>query len=149
MWQELLNAVDSPGTIEYGAYQREAKPETPLWRRPTRGKRFETLSAALFSKQGARSECLGKAPYARDRYSLHRELAMPYVAAWLRGSNWALLVRRSTPDPEVTIVESAQVDRINAQSEEELTNFLSVLFGRGAEEFGVRILKANNTITVP
>jgi hypothetical protein len=149
VWQEFLDTLRSPEIIEYGAYQREAKPETPLWRRPTRGKRFESLFSALFGKQGARSECLGEAVYARDRYSRNAELAMPYVAAWIRGADLALLVRRSTPDPEITIVESALVDQIESQSEAELTNLLSVLFGMGAEEFGVRVLKADQTISLP
>ncbi|WP_144290299.1 hypothetical protein [Chitinilyticum litopenaei] len=140
MWQAFLDTLDAPETIEYGAYQRETKPGTPLWRRPTRGKRFENLFSALFGEQGARRECLGRASYAK-RYAQNEELAMPYVAAWVRGSPHALLVRSSAPHPEVTIVESAQVDQINAQSEEELTNYLSDLFGRGAHEFGVRLLK--------
>ena len=149
MWQDFLDALNSPETIEYGAYQREAKPETPLWRRPNRGKRFESLFSALFGKQGARRECLGDATYAQERYSQNRELAMPYVAAWVRGSSYALLVRSSTPDPEVTIVESSQVDQIHAQSEEDLTNYLSALFGRGAQEFGVRLLKESQTLSPP
>ncbi|MDD2692081.1 MAG: hypothetical protein PHX69_09930 [Simplicispira sp.] len=149
MWQVFLNTMNSPEKIEYGAYQREAKPETPLWRRPNRGKRFENIFSALFGKQGARSECLGKATYARKRYSQRQELAMPYVAAWVRGSSHALLIRSSTPDPEVTIVESLQVDQIHAQSEEALTNYLSALFGRGAQEFGVRLLKESQILSLP
>jgi len=149
VWQEILDTLNSPQTVEYGAYQRNATPDTPIWRRPTRGKRFKSLFAALFAKDGARSECLGRARYARNRYSQNQKLAMPYVAAWVRGSNYALLVRQSTPDPEVTVVESSSVDRIDSQTEEELTIFLSALFGRGAEEFGVRLLESNKIVSLP
>lgn len=68
MWEQALNTLFESGTVEYGAYQRETRSGTPLWRRPTRGRRFDSVENALFNQHGARNACLVIAPYPRERY---------------------------------------------------------------------------------
>lgn len=149
VWPEVLRSLPRVGTVEYGIYQRDAVRGTPIWRRPVRGKRFETISAALFGKQGARNACRGTAPYAKERYAATNVLAVPYAATWLRGSAFALLVRSSTPHPEVTLVPSTEVHAIDLDDEGELTDYLSELFGTGARLHGVLLLADNESIIAP
>lgn len=149
MWGEALATLLTQGVVEYGAYQRQVKPETPLWRRPTKGKRFATVEDALFNAQGVRNACLGFAGYPKERYSSGGQLFMPYAAAWLRGSPFAFLARPSAPNPEVTVVSTSHVAVIEAANEENLTNFLAALFGSSARQCGVRLLAANRRVEIP
>lgn len=143
-WENTLNHLRTRGTIEYGAFQREIKPDSPLWRRPTRGKRFDCVEDALFNGQGAQKALSGTAPYPRTRYSEGAELFMPYVATWLRGDSLALLVRQATPENEVTLVPVAAVDSIPFEDHAALTNHLATVFGNGARAHGVRFLEPSS-----
>jgi len=150
MWDEAIANWEVPGTVEYGVYQRIAKPDTPLWRRHTRGRRFGSVRAALFAPQGARNVCLGLARYPRDRYSGSHELFLPYAATWLRGASHAFLVRASAPSPEVTIVRTSEVEALSTAGDEQtLNDILATIFGQGARTHGVRILAENERILTP
>ena len=141
--------VDHGRDIEYGIFQLETIPGTPLWRRHTaNGKgRFLTLRNALFAKQGARASCLGSAPYPKTRYSATGRLVVPYVATWLAGSNVACLIRSVTPDPEITLVPSNRLANLSPDNMAELTSFLSDLFSNGEARFGIRRLARDGIFT--
>ena len=146
VWEYAISTLDELGTVEYGVCQRSTKLGTPTWRRHLRGRRFDTLNNALFAPQGARMSCLGRAKYAKDRYSSSDKLFVPYVGAWLGGSDVAFLVRGSAPSPEVILTRATLLDELVNLDEQSLTNNLAVYFGLGAEESGVRILSSNRRI---
>ena len=146
MWDQALNTLHERGTVEYGAYQRDTQPGTPLWRRPVRGKRFESVENALFNQQGARNACLGVAPYPKERYANTENLFMPYAAAWLRDEPYGFLVRQSSPNPEAVVISSELVDVIHYENEQQLVDFLASLFGEAAREYSVRFLTADRRI---
>ena len=145
-WNVAIQTLRTLGVVEYGAFQREVQPGTPLWRRPTRGKRFPTVEDALFNEQGALKALMGAAPYPKQRYSIAGQLFMPYVAAWLRGGEFAFLARQATPEPELTVVPFSHVDALPFEDHESLTNHLAVVFGDAARLHGVRFLATGRTI---
>jgi hypothetical protein len=149
MWEYAISTWEDPGVVEYGVYQRSTKLGTPTWRRHLRGRRFDTVKNALFAQQGARKACLGKARYAKDKYSATGKLFVPYASAWLRGSELAFLVRSSTPNPEVVLIRANSLDQLAPQDEQSLTNILAAYFGEGAERYGARFLTHDQRIVIP
>lgn len=142
MWNEMEITMNETGIIEYGIFQRDRKPNTPMWRRHKGGQnfRFNSVSNALFAEKGARNACYGTASYPKSQYSSSSELLVPYVASWLKGSSHAYLVRASAGDPEITIVSVTTIDNLEAQTEAELSESLAEIFASGAEQAGIRLL---------
>jgi hypothetical protein len=148
MWELVAESLDADGVIEYGMFQLESVAGTPLWRRHQgRGKhRFVSLRNALFGEQGVRNACLGSAPYPKTRYSATGRLIVPYAAAWIAGSNIAVLAHRTSADPEITLVSPQQLPSTEPASSDELSDFLTHLFAEGAARFGVRTLSSSNIV---
>lgn len=146
MWDILERDLERSGIVEYGIFQRNRKPSAPIWRRHGNGgRRFDTLSNALFGSQGARKACKGSASYPKSQYSESPDtLIVPYVATWLQNRHHAFLIRASAGDPEVTIVPIAEVSELNPITEQRLCETLAAVFGRGATSFGVRLLGTRN-----
>lgn len=142
MWNEMEGTMNTTGLVEYGIFQRDRKPNAPMWRRHNGGPnfRFNSVSNALFAEKGARNACIGIASYPKSQYSNSSELFVPYVTAWLNGSSHAYLVRASAGDPEITIVPVSTIENLDAQTEAELSESLAEIFASGAEQFGIRLL---------
>jgi hypothetical protein len=142
MWDQAEETWIQPGIVEYGIYQIDAVPRTPIWRRHKGGgqMRFGSVSNALFARQGARNACKGLAPYPRNRYAAGDELFVPYVATWLKGSPIAYLVRASADAPEVTLVSPDQIEEFSPRSDQQALQELSRLFAEGATNHGIRWL---------
>jgi len=142
MWNEMEDTMNTAGVVEYGIFQRDRKPNAPMWRRHKGGSnfRFNSVSNALFADKGARNACFGIASYPKSEYSNSSELLVPYVAAWLNGSSHAYLVRASAGDPEITIVPVTTIENLDAQTEAELSESLAEIFSIGAEQSGIRLL---------
>lgn len=150
-WNDALNQLDEDGIVEFGIHQMHEKTGSPKWRRHTGGPkfRFESVRSALFSPtKGARTACLGRSTYARDRYSVGESSVVPYVATWLQGADLAFLVRAGVSEPEVTLVSSRAVEAVSNGDHAELLARLAQLFGEGAQVHGVRFL-ASGAIEVP
>lgn len=132
MWERLAQQLWSGGVIEYGIFQRERKPNSPMWRRHKGGSnfRFASLGNALFADKGARSSCVGVASYPKAQYSASSELLVPYVATWVAGQPHAYLVRASAGDPEITVVSAVQVAAPVASNEAELSAHLAAALTR-------------------
>ena len=142
MWNELRNEMDDSGTVEYGIFQRDRKPNAPIWRRHNGGVnfRFNTVFNALFAEKGARNACYGRASYPKEQYASSENLLVPYVATWLSNWDYGYLVRASAGDPEITIVSTSSLEEIQANSEASLSEQLAELFAEGAASYGVRLL---------
>ena len=142
MWDELRNEMDDSGTVEYGIFQRDRKPNAPIWRRHKGAAnfRFKTVFNALFADKGARNACYGRASYPKEQYANSENLLVPYVATWLSTWDYGYLVRASAGDPEITIVSTSSLQEIHANSEAKLTEQLAELFAKGAANYGVRLL---------
>jgi hypothetical protein len=140
MWNQQI-PLNTIGTVEFGMHQIDTKLGVPKWRRHGRGRRFESVSNALFSNKGARAACLGKSSYPKLAFAAGSQLFVPYVATWLKGSEHAYLVRPSAAHPEVTLVFAAEIEVLASHSHQSLFNALAQLFAQGAGESGVRLLK--------
>jgi len=142
MWDEIASTMNESGVVEYGIFQRDRKPNAPMWRRHkgARNFRFASLFNALFADKGARNACYGRASYPKSQYSNSNELLVPYVSTWLNGSSHAYLVRASAGDPEITIVAVSVIENIEAPDEAALSEVLAELFAQGAEQYGIRLL---------
>lgn len=142
MWKELEDTMHSAGIVEYGIFQRDRKPNAPMWRRHKGGRnfRFNSVSNALFAEKGARNACCGMASYPKNVYSNSSELLVPYVSTWLNESSHAYLVRASAGDPEITIVPVSAIENLQARTEAELSELLAAIFSNGAEQAGIRLL---------
>ena len=134
--------MDESGIVEYGIYQRDRKPNAPMWRRHkgARNFRFNTVFNALFADKGAKNACYGRASYPKEKYAKSENLLVPYVATWLNGSNYVYLIRASAGDPEVTIASVEAIETIQAVDEATLSEELARIFADGANEFGIRLL---------
>lgn len=143
MWEQMRMTWDQDGLVEYGIFQRDRKPEAPVWRRHIRrGKsRFSSVRNSLFADKGARKACVGKASYPKEKYAAGANLLVPYVATWLDGSELAYLVRASAGDPEITLVQISSIENLDAEDESTLTSQLASIFAQGGENHGVRILR--------
>lgn len=143
-WKIALQTLREQGQgarrVEYGMFHRNALPGTRPWRRHTKGKRFPSVEGALFNKQGAVKALNGTAAYARTQYAEGSELHVAYVATWLSETPFAFLARQATPQAEVTIVPVIALEEIDASDAQTITNYLAVIFGNGANSFGVRFL---------
>jgi hypothetical protein len=142
-WTTALQQLDGTGVVEFGVHQMNEKTGTPKWRRHRGGPnfRFNTVRSALFSPdKGARSACLGKSSYARDRYSAGGTSVVPYAAAWLQGETLAFLVRAGATEPEVTLVPASALQSLADANHGQLLADLARIFGEGAQSHGVRHL---------
>lgn len=88
----------------------------------------------------------GYRPLSEREVSNAQDLFMPYAATWLRHRPWGLLVRQSSPNPEVVVVASEQVDAIPHENEQQLVDYLASLFGESARVYGVRFLTEERQI---
>jgi DNA segregation ATPase FtsK/SpoIIIE-like protein len=140
MWNEFIASLQTPGRIEFGAHQLERNEKGKIWRRHDNRSRFENLSNALFSDKGAYAACTGTSDYPKRMYSATGRLIIPYAAAWIHNEEVAILVRSATPLPEAVLINSALVENFSPESDIEALQTLACLFGRGAEEHGVRWL---------
>lgn len=140
MWNQFIASLQTPGKIEFGAHQLERNEKGKIWRRHDNRSRFENLSNALFSDKGAYAACTGISDYPKRTYSATGRLIMPYVSAWIHNEEFAILVRSATPLPEAVLINSAFVENFSPESDIEALQTLACLFGRGAEEHGVRWL---------
>lgn len=150
-WQQILSSLDTPGVVEFGIHQMDLKSSTPKWRRHKGGPqtRFNTLRTALFSAdKGAMAACLGRSAYAKKVYAAGLSAVVPYVAAWLHGSQVAFLVRAAAAEPEVTLVAVNDLASLHDGDHEVLLSLLGELFGQGAKLHGVRLL-ASGEFRVP
>ena len=142
MWDELRNLMHESGKVEYGIYQRDRKPNAPMWRRHKGASnfRFNTVFNALFAEKGAKNACYGRASYPKEKYASTEALLVPYVATWLNGSDYAYLIRASAGDPEVTIASVDEIENIHVVDEATLSEDLARIFSNCADEFGIRLL---------
>jgi hypothetical protein len=150
-WQEMLTTLDASGVVEFGIHQMDLKSATPKWRRHRGGPqtRFQSIRSALFSPdKGARVACLGRSTYARKVYAAGLNSIVPYVGVWLHGSQLAFLVRAAAAEPEVVLVPASELNAIQANDDQALLSILSDIFGRGALQYGVRLL-ASGEVRVP
>lgn len=144
-WQEMLMTLDASGVVEFGIHQMELKSATPKWRRHRGGPntRFQSIRSALFSPdKGARAACLGRSNYARKVYAAGLKSIVPYVGVWLQGSQLAFLVRSAAAEPEVVLVPASELNAIQTTDDQVLLSGLGEIFGRGAQQYGVRLLAA-------
>lgn len=141
MWETLEGLQNSGGTVEYGIFQRDRKPNSLIWRRHgDKGERFENLHNALYGKCGAFNACIGVASYPKHRYADGAELLVPYIATWLMNTEYAYLIRASAGDPEITLIEAREIDVLSHIDESALSVTLANIFADGASRFGVRLL---------
>ena len=150
-WSDMLRQLDGPGVVEFGIHQMNEKAGSPKWRRHQGGPRFrfDSVHSALFSTtKGARVACLGRSTYVRERYSAVSTSVVPYVATWWRGGTLAFLVRAGASEPEITLVSTSDLERIDDSNHHELLSELARLFGEGAHTYGVRHLTSNGIQTL-
>lgn len=150
-WPEELGVLDLNEIVEFGMHQMDLKTRSPRWRRHSGGPqtRFLNLRNALFSHdKGARVACLGRSSYAKKAYAAGLNAIVPYVGTWLRGRQLAFLVRAAAAEPEVTLVPSSELAAIRDEDHLSLLTRLADLFGRGANEHGVRLL-ASGEVRLP
>ncbi|WP_287030951.1 hypothetical protein [Pseudomonas sp. UBA6310] len=140
MWNQFIASLHTPGRIEFGAHQLERNEKGKTWRRHDNRSRFVNLSNALFSDKGAYAACTGTSDYPKRMYSATGRLIIPYVSAWIHNEEFAILVRSATPLPESVLINSTFVDNFAPESDIEALQALACLFGRGAEEHGVKWL---------
>lgn len=140
MWSQFIASLHATEIIEFGAYQLERNEKGKIWRRHDNRSRFESLSNALFSDKGAYAACTGNSDYPKKMYSATGRLIMPYVSAWINNEHFAILVRSAAPLPEAVLINSIFVENFSPQSDIEALQTLACLFGRGAEDYGVRWL---------
>ena len=150
-WQEELATLDRNEVVEFGMHQMDLKTRSPRWRRHRGGPqtRFQNLRNALFSHdKGARVACLGKSAYAQRAYAAGLNATVPYVATWLQGRELAFLIRAAAAEPEVTLVHTSELASMRDEDHHTLLSRLGDLFGRGASEYGVRLL-ASGEVRLP
>lgn len=146
MWNQFISSLLEPRIIEFGMHQLERNEKGKIWRRHDDRSRFDNLNNALFSDKGAYSACTGISDYPRKKYSATGRLVVTYSSAWIQRGEIGILVRSAAPLPEAVLIHPESIDRFSPVSDAEALQFLTSLFGSGAEAYGLRWLSATEIL---